>query len=120
MLTAIGAGAMVAATVAFLVDELNVIQSDTTRLYTQAGVSVGLVLVAAIVAWRLLNRPALVDFMIATEGEMKKVNWPSRREIVGSTIVVIVGTFLLSAILFLINMLFSWIFQQINILESAS
>ena len=35
-----------------------------------------------------------VDFMIATEGEMKKVNWSTRREILGSTWVVIAVTML--------------------------
>ena len=35
------------------------------------------------------RKPKVVDFMIATEGEMKKVNWSSRREILGSTWVVI-------------------------------
>jgi hypothetical protein len=28
----------------------------------------------------------VVDFMIATEGELKKVNWSTRREIVGSDV----------------------------------
>ena len=76
------------------------------------------VLVAfALLAWYLLNKPLLVDFMIATEAEMKKVNWPSRREIKGSTIVVIGGTFLLTMVLFVVDLVFGYIFQKIDILE---
>src|SRR5580765_7213874 len=45
--------------------------------------------VTAGVSWYYLNQPKVVDFFIATESEMKKVNWTSRKEIVGSTKVVI-------------------------------
>ena len=37
--------------------------------------------------------------LIATDGEMKKVNWSTRKEIVGSTWVVVAATFLLTAVL---------------------
>jgi preprotein translocase subunit SecE len=117
MLTAIGASTIVAAGLAFAWSELNVIRDDAVRMYTQAGVCVGVLIAFALLAWHLLNKPTLVDFMIATEAEMKKVNWPSRREIVGSTIVVIVGTFMLSSVLFIVNLLFGYIFQKIDILE---
>ena len=68
----------------------------------------------------LLNKPNIVDFMIATEAEMKKVNWPSRKEIIGSTIVVISGTLMLAAILFVINMAFGALFQWIGVLEKTT
>ena len=118
VLTAIGASTLVAAGLAFVWDELGAITDDTVRLYTQAGVCVVVVITFGIVAWRLLNRPNFVDFMIATEAEMRKVNWPSRREIIGSTVVVVCGTFLLALILFVVNILFGALFTQINILES--
>ena len=41
--------------------------------------------VSAAVAWYYLNKPRVVAFFIATESEMKKVNWTSRTEIIGST-----------------------------------
>src|SRR3712207_7866772 len=44
----------------------------------------------------LMNKPANVDFLIATDSEMKKVNWTSRRELIGSTKVVIVFMFLIA------------------------
>ncbi len=34
----------------------------------------------------LVNKPSIADFMISSEGEMKKVNWSSRKEIAVSTL----------------------------------
>ena len=67
----------------------------------------------------LLNKPRIVDFMIATEIEMKKVHWPNRREIIGSTLVVIYGTVFIGALLFLIDIWFGWLFVAIGILEGG-
>ncbi len=38
----------------------------------------------------------LVRFLKEVRTELKKVNWPARKEVVGSTIVVIVSVFVLS------------------------
>jgi len=38
----------------------------------------------------------LVRFLKEVRSEVKKVNWPPRKELVGSTIVVIVSVFILS------------------------
>jgi len=46
--------------------------------------------------WWLSNIPSLSDFLIAAEGEIKKVSWSSRKEIVSSTTVVIVVVALMS------------------------
>jgi len=86
--------------------------------YLQTAVSGGLMLVGAIfLFWYigLARRP--VEFLIATDGEMKKVNWTTYREVKGSTIVVIVATFLIAGILFLVDMGFSWVFGAIGVLE---
>ena len=120
VLTAIGAATLVAASLAFIWSELEqAIRDDTARLYTQSGVCVVVILAFGIVAWRLLNRPKFVDFMIATEAEMRKVNWPNRREIIGSTVVVVVGTFLLALVLYVVNIVFALLFTKINILEGG-
>ncbi len=65
---------------------------------------------AVVVLW-LINRVKSADFLIATEGEMKKVSWSSKREIVGSTKVVIVTTFMLAAILFGVDLVFIFLFK---------
>ena len=90
---------------------------------TQRGRTVGLIaatvfaLVYAFFAWRLMNKPTNVDFLIATDSEMKKVNWTSRRELIGSTKVVILFMFGISIILFVLDLLFNSLFYAIRVLE---
>ena len=45
-----------------------------------------------------MNKPTNVDFLIATDSEMKKVNWTSRKELIGSTKVVIIFMFLIARV----------------------
>ncbi len=45
----------------------------------------------------------LVRFLKEVRTEMKKVNWPPKKEVVGSTIVVIVSVFILSFFLGLVD-----------------
>ena len=73
--------------------------------------------VSAGVAWFYLNKPKVVDFFIATESEMKKVNWTSRKELLGSTKVVIGFMFITAAILFLIDVFFGYLFHFIRVLN---
>jgi preprotein translocase subunit SecE len=62
-----------------------------------------------------VNKPNIADFMIASEGEMKKVNWSSRREIMVSTIVVIVVVVIMAVLLgtadFVLQLFISWLMQ---------
>ena len=88
-------------------------------LYTQAGSSVLLIAAASAILYYVLNRPRIVDFMIATEAEMRKVNWPTKREISGSTVVVILGTMLLASMLFVVDIAFAWLFQLVGVLEGT-
>lgn len=80
------------------------------------GLAAALVVVAAMVMFWIVNRPRSADFMIATEGEMKKVSWSSRKEIIGSTKVVIITTLILTVILFAVDMLFTQLFVLIKVL----
>lgn len=66
-----------------------------------------------------LNRK-VVDFMIATEGEMKKVNWSTRREVLGSTWVVIAMTFIIAVLIFALDYLvYAPIFRAAGVLETG-
>ena len=65
-------------------------------------------------------KPKVVDFMIATEGEMKKVNWSSRREIIGSTWIVIALTAFIAMFCFVADRLFQQVFTWIDVLESTT
>ena len=79
------------------------------------GVPTLVVAALAAVTWWIINRPKVADFMIATESEMKKVSWSSRREIFGSTKVVILTTAILAAVLFGVDMLFTYFFRAIGV-----
>ena len=121
VLTAIGAGAIVLVVVGWLWNQFERVNAfGDNLLYAQAAMAVALIGGMGGLLWWLLNKPNIVDFMIATEAEMKKVNWPSRREIVGSTIVVIGGTLLMAGFLFVINLIFGKIFLEIGILQSSN
>ncbi len=44
-----------------------------------------------------------MEFLIATDGEMKKVNWSTRKEVRGLPMVVVIASFLLAMIIFVID-----------------
>lgn len=58
-------------------------------------------------AYLLLNRPQWADFLIETEGELRKVAWPSRKEYVGSSAVVVVVIAVISVFLYAVDSLLS-------------
>lgn len=60
-----------------------------------AGLFVGL----GLLIFYLVNKAVVADFMIAAEGEMKKVSWSSRKEIAVSTFVVIVVVIIMAVLL---------------------
>jgi len=64
------------------------------------------------------NKPGTVDFLIATDSEMKKVNWTSRKDLLGSTRVVILFMFLIAFLLFAIDIIFGYVFYWLTILKN--
>jgi len=58
-------------------------------------------------SWRTVNWPAFGDFLIATEAEINKVSWSTRKRLVQDTIVVLVTVAVLTAFLFFVDIL--WI-----------
>jgi preprotein translocase SecE subunit len=88
-------------------------------IYLQAGVTGAVMLLGAIAVYffAATNRGS-VDFLINTDGEMRKVNWSTRKEIIGSTQVVIVAAFLIAAILFGIDTAFAKFFEIIGVIET--
>lgn len=68
-------------------------------------VAAATILLGAIVGYWLIGlRIATVEFLIATDFEMKKVNWSSPREVMGHTWVVIGACVLLASTLFLVDL----------------
>jgi len=80
------------------------------------GVPTLLVAALGLFMFWMVNRPKSADFLIATEGEMKKVSWSSRREIVGSTKVVIVAVFILAALLYGVDAGFAMLFRVMGVM----
>ena len=76
------------------------------------------VMVGAVAWWFVFSNRAASDFMIATEGEMKKVCWSSKNEIIGSTKVVIAFTIMLAVTLFVVDLLFQSVFSFIGVLKT--
>ena len=70
-------------------------------------------------AWWLINRAKHAEFLIATDGEMKKVNWTSRRELLGSTKVVVFFMFFIAAVLFSYDVVFGYISYMLDVLKIA-
>jgi preprotein translocase subunit SecE len=63
-------------------------------------------------------KPRSVDFLVATDGEMKKVNWSTRKDVIASTWVVIAASIVLAAGLFVVDILFSEFFRLIGVLDT--
>lgn len=121
--TAIGAGILSVWGAIFIQSQLAGYMNQNTSYYlpVQYGVSVAfLVLMGIVIYWVVGIGHKTNDFFIATEGEMKKVSWSTRQEIIRSTKVVIVTTVLLAMFLFIADILFMEFFSAINVLQIPS
>jgi preprotein translocase SecE subunit len=56
-------------------------------------------------AYRLVNFPPFADFLIATEAELNKVSWVTRKRLVQDTVVVLVTMLLLTVFLFVVDLI---------------
>jgi len=121
MMSAIAAGLLIFMGASWLWKTMNQVRIGSIEaVYVQAGAAVIFIGVLAVIAYYLIAvHKKVVDFLIATEGEMKKVNWSTRREIMGSTWVVISFTFIVASIIAFLDMGYSMIFQTLKVLESA-
>jgi preprotein translocase SecE subunit len=91
--------------------------SSIEPLYIQGGAAIIVILIGALLAlWLTGINPRSVEFLIATDMEMKKVNWSTRRDVVGSTWVVIGAAFLISALLFVFDLGLQKFFHLIGVL----
>ncbi len=88
------------------------------RIYVQGAMVVLTVLVgAAAIMYFVAIKKSSVDFLIATDGEMKKVNWSTRKDILNSTWVVIGASALLGLYLFGFDTAFAIFFEAIGVLD---
>ena len=75
------------------------LQAGDLGLWIETMVPAGLLVVLALLIFWLANKPSIADFMIAAEGEMKKVSWSSRQEIAVSTFIVFVVVIIMAVLL---------------------
>jgi preprotein translocase subunit SecE len=85
------------------------------KLFLQTLVPTGVCVLFGLFIYWLVNKPSVADFMIAAEGELKKVSWSTRREIAVSTIVVICVVALLALLLTATDFGFQLLFRSIGL-----
>ncbi len=85
--------------------------SRKTALWVATMVPAGLFVVLALLLFWLVNKVSVADFMIAAEGEMKKVSWSSKQEIVASTTIVIIVVVLMAGLLGITDIIFNTFFM---------
>ena len=119
MMSAVGYGLIVGLGVIWLWDLLKSVKiGGLESVYISAAGAVIAASVFGVLGYYLIGvKPRVVDFMIATEGEMKKVNWSSRKEVLGSTWVVIGLTFFIAVFCALVDLGFASFFRAIDVLD---
>jgi preprotein translocase subunit SecE len=89
------------------------LDASDVGLWIETMVPVAIFLAVSMLVFWLVNKPNVADFMIASEGEMKKVNWSSKQEIVVSTVVVISVVVILAVLLgaadFIFQLVIGWL-----------
>lgn len=121
LMSAYGLGAIVALGLVWLWKEM---QGVTLFGFEPTYVRVVIMLTTALVfawfGWMLIGtRRKSVEFLIATEGEMRKVNWSSRREIELSTRAVIGLTILIAVYCWTFDVAFASIFRWMTVLRTG-
>ncbi len=83
------------------------------ELWLATLVPFGLFSIFGLTIFWLVNKPGVADFMISAEGELKKVSWSSRQEVVVSTFIVIVVVAVLACLLGGVDVLFELFFSEL-------
>jgi preprotein translocase SecE subunit len=78
---------------------------------TDAKVAIPLILLVLTlwIAYRAVNVPTFAEFLIATEAEMNKVSWTSRKRLGQDTIVVLVTTIMMALFLLFVDRFWGWL-----------
>lgn len=77
------------------------------------GIPVAICAGLAFLIYWLVNKPNIADFLIAAEGEVKKVSWANRRELVASTTIVIGVVLCMGFMLVGVDFVFRWLFEYV-------
>ncbi len=82
-------------------------------LWVSTMVPVGICAGFTVLFFWLSSKPSVADFLISAEGEMKKVNWSSRKEIAVSTLIVIVLVVVMAFLLGFADLCFQLFFTEV-------
>lgn len=88
----------------------------------KTGVLVLIVLASLWVAFRAVNVPSFAEFLIATEAEMNKVSWSTRKRLAQDTVVVLVTTLIMTLFLLVVDLFWGWLLsrQTVGVLPGQS
>jgi len=81
------------------------------------GTAVVAVVFAGVPIYLILFHHQVVDILIETQQEMKKVAWSTRAEVFGSTVVVLFTVVLLALFIFATDQVVLWTFSVIRLLR---
>ena len=119
LMSAIGFGVIVALGLIWLWKQIETIDFGIESTYAQV---IGILVAAGIFGilgyWLIGVKSGSVDFMIATEGEMKKVNWSSKAELTRSTMAVIGLTLIVALFCWGVDVVFALLFRVTGVLQS--
>ena len=121
MMSVVGFGLVAVLGAIWIWRMLDTVSVGFPSIYLASGVSVlFLAIVGAALWWFVGWNARSVDFLVATEGEMKKVNWSTKHELVGSTVVVIAVVIIISLFCWLFDFIFSTLFVWMKVLDMRS
>jgi len=72
-------------------------------------------LTAMSIVYLLLNQEKWAEFLVETEGEIKKVSWPARKEYVGSAVIVVLVVAIVSGFLHFVDMGLSELMKRLGV-----
>jgi preprotein translocase SecE subunit len=74
------------------------------------------------VAFRAVNLPDFAEFLIATEAEMNKVSWSTRKRLAQDTVVVLTTTLIMTLFLLVVDLFWGWLLsrQTVGVLPSRA
>jgi preprotein translocase subunit SecE len=78
-------------------------------------IAAGVMALAVWVIFRTLHWAKVAEFLIETEGELRRVSWPARKEFVGASLVVMILSAALSGFLFGVDWLLSEMLRRLKI-----
>jgi len=92
-------------------------QSSTASRELAFAIPLAVGILGGWIAYRLVNLPSFADFLIAVEAEMNKVSWPTRAELIRSSIVVIFSILFLAAVLYSYDSFWAFLLGRLGVMR---